>query len=46
MCIRDRGYYYEPGDGGYELVMFDHETGEIETLEGSFLKLLADLAEY
>lgn len=40
------GYYYEPGDGGYELVMFNHETGEIETFEGSFLKLLADLAEY
>ena len=40
------GYYYEPGDGGYELVTLNHETGEIETLEGSFLKLLADLAEY
>jgi hypothetical protein len=39
------GYYYEPGDGGHDLATFNHETGEIETLEGSFLKLLADLAE-
>lgn len=40
------GYYYEPGDGGYDLVRFDRATGDIESLEGSFLKLLADLAEY